>query len=218
MIFLKGQIVKSSQPKEHYQTRQQRRQEEFRRRATAQRRAARVKRFITPSLWVLFALVVVGLFVFVVVRNQGGPVNSAYPLVDGVSCDSGEHSDFHIHANLTIYIDGKQTALPAGIGIAPDNSCIYWLHTHNTDGMIHIEAPGGSPFTLKKFLDIWSGHFSQLGYPSELNQTTGWQVYVDGKPFTGDFHTIALHAHTVITLAYNSPGVHPNTNVNWNGL
>src|SRR5258707_15787 len=42
------------------------------------------------------------------------------------------------------------------------------------------------------FLDIWSSHFSQLGYPSELNQTTGWQVYVDGKPFTGDFHTIAL--------------------------
>ena len=210
--------MKSSQSKERSSTRQQRRREDLRHRAVAQRRAARVKRFLTPGLWVLFALALVGLFVFVLLHNQGVPLNPTYPPVDGISCDSGEHPDVHIHANLTIYIDGKQTALPAGIGIAPDNSCIYWLHTHNTDGMIHIEAPAGSSFTLNNFLDIWSGHFSQLGYPSELNQTAGWQVYMDGKPFTGDFHTIPLHAHTVITLAYHSPGVHPNTNINWNGL
>lgn len=210
--------MKSSQSKERSSTRQQRRQDGFRRRAAAQQRAARVKRFLTPGLWILFALVIVGLFVFVILYNQSAPVNPAYPPVDGVSCDSSEQSNFHIHANLTIYINGKQTAPPPGIGIAPDNSCIYWLHTHNTDGMIHIEAPGGSSITLKNLLDIWSGHFSQLGYPGELNQTARWQVYVDGKPFKGNFHTIPLRAHTVITLAYNSPGVHPNTNINWNGL
>ena len=58
MIFLKGQIVKSSKPIERHDARKQRRQEAFRRRAATQRRAARVKRFITPSLWVLFALVI----------------------------------------------------------------------------------------------------------------------------------------------------------------
>jgi len=64
----------------------------------------------------------------------------------------------------------------------------------------------------------WENRFSQLGYPSQLDLTEGWQVYVNGKPFTGDFHTIPLQAHTLITLAYNSPGVRPDTNYNWNGL
>ncbi|MGH2506674.1 MAG: hypothetical protein ACRDHZ_04550 [Ktedonobacteraceae bacterium] len=190
------------------------------RRYKAQRkreRAARLKKFTGPSLWVLLALVVVGLITFLSVTNRG-IANSAYPPVNNISCDQGEHSDFHIHAHLTMYINGKQTTLPAGVGIAPDGSCLYWLHTHNTDGVIHIEAPKGASFTLNNFLEIWSGHFQSLGFPNQLNTKTGWQVYVDGKPFAGDFHTIPLQAHMLITLAYHSPGIHPDTFYNWNGL
>ena len=44
------------------------------------------------------------------------------------------------------------------------------------------------------------------------------QAYVDGKPYKGDFHKIPLKAHTLITLAYNSPNVKPDTTYNWNGL
>ncbi len=107
---------------------------------------------------------------------------------------------------------------PANTGIAPDRSCFYWLHTHAKDGIIHIEAPSGRSFTFGNFLDIWAERFPQLGYPSELDQTEGWQVYINGKPFTGDFHTIPLKAHTLITLAFNSPRVRPDTSYNWNGL
>jgi len=117
-----------------------------------------------------------------------------------------------------MYIDGQITPIPAQIGIAPDNSCLYWLHTHSSDGVIHIEAPNGVSITLKNFLDIWRMRFQQLGYPSQLDQLDGWQVYVNGKPFTGDFHTIPLQSHTLITLAYNSPGVKPDTSFNWKGL
>ena len=81
-----------------------------------------------------------------------------------------------------------------------------------------IEAPSGRSFTLGNFLDIWRKRFAQLGYPSELDQSDGWQAYVNGKPFAGDFHTIPLQAHTLITLAYHSPGVKPDTTYNWNGL
>lgn len=190
------------------------------RRTNAQRkraRAARLKRLMTPTLWIMLALVVIGVITFLTQVNQG-VANSAYLPVGGISCDQGEHSDFHIHAHLTMYINGKQTALPAGVGIAPDGSCLYWLHTHNPDGVIHIEAPKGASFTFSNFLNIWSSHFQQLGYPSQLNSTAGWQVYVNGKPFTGDFRTIPLQAHTLITLAYHSPGIHPDTSFNWNGL
>src|SRR6266566_3501100 len=104
------------------------------------------------------------------------------------------------------------------VGIAPDGSCFYWLHTHSNDGVIHIEAPSGRSFTLGNFLDIWGKRFAQLGYPSELDQSDGWQAYINGKPFAGDFHTIPLQAHTLITLAYHSPGVKPDTTYDWNGL
>ena len=193
--------------------RYERRRVEQRRRA----RSIRLKRFSGPALWIAFALVVIGVIAYLVISNKG-IVNSAYPPVNNISCDEGEHADFHIHAHLTMYINGKRTDLPATIGIAPDGSCIYWLHTHFTDGIMHIEAPKGASFTFGDFLKIWSSHFQSLNYPKQLNSTKGWQVYVDGKLYKGDFHNIQLHAHTLITLAYNSPGIKPDTTFSWNGL
>ncbi|HEX4207231.1 MAG TPA: hypothetical protein VHZ51_24140 [Ktedonobacteraceae bacterium] len=41
---------------------------------------------------------------------------------------------------------------------------------------------------------------------------------MNGKPHQGDFHTIPLNPHALITLAYNSPGITPDTTYNWQGL
>jgi hypothetical protein len=84
--------------------------------------------------------------------------------------------------------------------------------------VVHIESPAGRSYTLGNFFDIWGGQFQQLGYPSQLDLSSGWQAYVNGKPYNGDFHKIPLTAHTIITLAYNSPNVKPDTTYNWNGL
>ena len=199
------------------QSRQERRREEQRRREEERRRAARMKRITTIGIIAAGVLVAAALVYFVIAQSHT-PANAAYPSIDGVSCDSLEHSDFHIHAHVTMYIDGKIAPVPAQIGIAPDNSCLYWLHTHTSDGVVHIEAPNGLSITLKNFLDIWGDRFPQLSYPSQLSDPTAWQAYVNGKPFTGDFRTIPLQAHTLVTLAYNSPGVRPDTSFNWNGL
>ena len=203
------------------QIRQQRQREGARRQETVRSRDTTTGYASRPpiSVWTIaaIALALIGLIAFIVLERQV-PANSAYPPVGTISCDGGEHADLHIHAHLTLYINGHKSVAPAGVGIAPDTSCFYWLHTHNTDGVIHIEAPSGRTFTLKNFLDIWSSHFATLGYPSQLNQTTGWLAYVDGKPFAGDFRTIPLRAHTLITLVYNSPGAQPDTSFAWNGL
>jgi hypothetical protein len=198
-------------------TRQEQRREEQRRREEERLRTARAKRITIFVIIGVAALAVAGLVYFVVAQSQT-PANTAYPPIDTVSCDSLEHSDFHIHAHVTIYVDGNKVPIPAQVGIAPDGSCLYWLHTHSSDGVIHIEAPNGFSITLKNFLDIWEQRFQQLGYPSQLDQPGGWQVYVNGKPFTGDLRTIPLQSHTLITLAFNSPGVQPDTSYNWNGL
>ncbi len=198
-------------------TRQERRREGELRREEERRRAARMKRITTFSIIGLVALAVAGLVYLVVAQSQT-PANAAYPAVDSISCQSTEQGGTHIHAHVTMYVNGTKTPIPANVGIAPDNSCLYWLHTHDDSGVIHIEAPEGVSATFGNFLDIWGQRFQQVGYLSQLSDATGWQVYVNGKPFRGNFRTIPLQSHTLITLAYHSPGIQPDTTYTWNGL
>jgi hypothetical protein len=148
-------------------------------------------------------------------------VNPAYPPVDNkVACDTLEQTAFHYHALLVLYINGQQVSVPAQVGIASDGSCFYWLHTHANTGVIHIEAPANHVFTLGNFFDEWGQRFSSLQYPSQLDQPggPGWQIWINGTPWNGDFHNIVLKPHEIITLAYNSPNVKPTTTYAWNGL
>ena len=175
-------------------------------------------------MWVLFAGIVILAVVGVVIAAQylskqaAANGTAANPTIDGISCDAGEGSVQHIHSHLTIYVNGSQSTIPANIGIATDGTCYYWLHTHNIpsdSGVIHIEAPVTNTFTVGNFTDIWSKQFSQLNYPTELDQKTGWQVYVNGKLYAGDWRNIPLTAHAAITMAYNSPNVKPDTSFNF---
>ena len=208
-------------------SKQDRRQEERQRRLDAQRRAARNKRILIGSI-IAAAVLLVATVSFVVYSNTHNAsaqnpnaipseqvFNPAYQPVDGIYCDQLDKTFYHIHAHLTIYIDGKQVAIPQNIGIASDQSCFYWLHTHTSDGVVHIEFPrNGSP-TLGNFLDIWGQEFSQLGFQNELASSADWMVYVDGKKVTSDFNHLILQPHQVITIAYNSPGITPDTSFNW---
>jgi hypothetical protein len=89
--------------------------------------------------------------------------------IDGITCQVGEQVLFHIHAHLTIFVDGKPRRVPAGIGLAPPlevdetsagvfvagATCFMWLHTHSADGIIHTESPVQRVYTLGNFFDIW---------------------------------------------------------------
>lgn len=207
------------------QQRRRDRQEEERRKLERER-AARRNRVIISVLIALLVVIVAGSIVLYEVSSRNSSsssqltaTNPAYPVVDNnVACQAGENLAYHIHADLVMYINGQPVQLPANVGIASDQSCLYWLHTHDTSGIIHIESPAGRNYSLGNFLDEWSQVFSNLGYPSQLDLTSGWTVWVNGKTYTGNFHNIPLQAHEIITLAYNSPGVKPTTTYNWNGL
>jgi hypothetical protein len=207
---------------------QERRQEERQRRLDEQRRAVRNKRIMRGSLVVVAVVLIAAVAFFIynaqakkpASQNQATPTeqiaNSAYPPVDGIYCDALEQTAYHIHAHLTIYIDGKPVSIPQSIGIASDQSCLYWLHTHTGDGVIHIEAPKNISPTLGDFLDIWGqSTFSQLGFKNQLASSANWTVYVDGKKVTSDFSKLLLQPHQVITIAYNSPNITPDTSFNW---
>ena len=205
-------------------SKQARRREEQRQREIQRIQATRNRRILVGALTIVAILIVVGTVYFVNLQNkqaQGAGVastNSAYAPVSGVPCNSTEQLNYHVHAHLSLYINGSPVSLPQNIGIASDGSCFYWLHTHDTTGVIHIEAPSKQTFSFGSFLQVWSQRFPGLQYPAELDQIQGWKVYVNGKVYTGDFRSIPLDAHTLITMAYNSPNVTPDTTYAWQGL
>jgi hypothetical protein len=83
------------------------------------------------------------------------PVGGFGENVSAVSCDSGGHdAAYHIHSQLTIKLpDGTTAEVPPNIGV--NQNCMYWLHTHEPDGQLHVEAPDETLATLADFLEIW---------------------------------------------------------------
>lgn len=129
---------------------------------------------------------------------------SAQP-IDGIECNVNEFNNYHVHAHLDVFIDGKQQQVPARAGIMSTPSCFYWLHTHTTDGIIHIEAPTTRSFTLGQFLDIW--HQTGVGGQAFFDSVSSKPVtaYVNGTQFQGEYKNIQLESREQIVLAYGNP-------------
>jgi hypothetical protein len=209
------------------QAQKQERREERQWRQAAQQRAVRRKRTILISVIVAVAVLASAITAYALANAHKSTAqnpsalpteavfNPAYPPVDGVYCDQLEQLSYHIHVHLTIWLNGSQVTVPSQTGIAPDTSCYYWLHTHDTTGVVHIEAPTPALLNLQQFLDIWGKEFSTLGYQDQLASSTGWTIWIDGKQITGGFNKVAFQPHMVITIAYNSPNVKPDTVYNF---
>ena len=157
---------------------------------------------------------------------EGVPVPAAPPLastataatgqpVDGIKCQTSEQTLFHIHAHLTIFVNGSARQVPAAIGIpgaqATDTpqgpfietgTCFYWLHTHAADGIIHIESPVQRTYTLGNFFDIWG---QPLG-TDRVGPATGHVVTIyNGQVYQGNPRDIPLTAHAQIQLQVGTP-------------
>lgn len=114
--------------------------------------------------------------------------------VDGMTCGA-ETLIFHIHAHLGVFVDGQPKTVPAGIGIT--GSCLYWLHSHTADGIIHMESPVQRTFTLGNYFDVWGQPLS----PTQVGPATGAVIaYVDGQRYSGNPRDIALGNHTNVQL------------------
>jgi hypothetical protein len=145
--------------------------------------------------------------------------------VDGIEGSSREMLAVHVHAHLSIFVKGEQIAVPYGIGIVKPfqvdhgfvgmGQGIYWLHTHDATGIIHVESPDSRPYTLGQFFDIWGRTLSANDVAGQLGVV---HAFVDGKPRAGDPRSIVLTAHGQITLEVGDPIVAPPVYLFPNGL
>lgn len=136
------------------------------------------------------------------------PPPGGFSTIADVRCDPTEQITYHVHAHLEIRVDGAARTVPGTIGQRA--TCIYWLHTHATDGIVHIEAPAPRNFTLGQFFDVW-GQPLDGSHVADATVPTGsriW-VFVNGSPFDGDPRTIPLADRELIELQIGPAAVAP---------
>lgn len=142
--------------------------------------------------------------------------------VDGITCRplAKETVKYHVHVHVAVFVNGHQERLPAGIGITKPMvvqhyatgpfddvglyDCLYWLHTHVADGIVHVESPKKQSFTLGQFFDVWG---QPLG-PNQVGPAKGTVVvYENGKRLSGNPRSTPLIPHGDIQIDVGSPAV-----------
>ena len=136
--------------------------------------------------------------------------------IDGViECAPLEQLAYHIHIHLQVYDHGAPRSLPAAIGLLGPvyentpygrfygaQKCYYWLHTHASDGIIHVESPTKRIYTLGIFFDEWRQSLSSTQVASVSGNVT---AFVNGKPWTKSPRDIPLEPHFQIQLDVGRP-------------
>lgn len=184
-----------------------------RRPVTRPRRQLPILPLVTAGVFlvVLVALVIA----YRVASGPGGGVHGQ-PIAN-IECNTGEQLSTHYHAHLSISYQGTPVPLTAQTGIT--DTCLYWLHTHDGSGVIHIEAPkqtASRQFTLGDFFRIWDQPLSTRQVAT-LKVGSGQQlkVWVDGKPYSGDPSRIVLRSKEDIVIEIGPPFNDPPTPYVW---
>ncbi len=142
--------------------------------------------------------------------------------IDGITCRSQSHEaiKYHVHVHVEIFVNGSMRRLPGGVGITAPRlafhfktgtfydvglyDCLYWLHTHVADGVIHVEAPMKRTFTLGQFFDVWG---QPLG-PNRVGPASGHVVvFENGRRYRGSPRSVPLLAQGEIQIDVGSPVV-----------
>jgi len=198
------------------------------------------RRLLLIRAAIIGGILIVALLLGLLIHNLTTPTAPAHSLPlgphgyvygAGITCGS-EMGATHYHANVQIVVDGKLQPIPADVGI-PSADCLYWLHTHDATGVIHIEAPGDQvnrTFYLGDLLAIWQktpANSIAAGAPylsttnffgKPIDKQHPLTVYIDGKVVTGDPDQIVLKAHENVWLEYGIQQVKPTNYVWTNGL
>ena len=121
------------------------------------------------------------------------------------------NTNFHIHYQLDIFVNGTQQVIPTGVGnnLGANSGKI---HTHDMSGLIHVHPGPRSTFvTVGEFFDAWKND-TVLGNPNAVfsstnllgntaNMTHTVRMYVNGELNT-DFQNFEFHDGDKVVISY----------------
>jgi hypothetical protein len=122
----------------------------------------------------------------------------------------GGKETFHIHAMLHIYVGGLLAPLPANIGLDAAKGVESSMHTHDSTGIIHMEAPHKYNYTLGDFFSVWG---VKLG-PAQVGGLTGYggdhlHFYLNGKPLSNPA-ALVFHKGDSVVIGYGADSSFPH--------
>ena len=152
----------------------------------------------------------------------------------GLKPECKEFFAVHSHAHLDIFVNGEPVEVPAAIGIditdpgvkrfedlggisyggieLCDKRCISPLHTHDTTGVLHTEAPENEANTLGEFFVEWGVRLDERCVGGFCDPEAPIFVYVDGERYEGDPAGIGLENLREIAIVIGSfPSEVPST-------
>ena len=155
------------------------------------------------TLWRIlgFAILVAGLFAWsnVAAKHKSSSLTNREV---ALTCTTDMATQFHVHPTLKIIANGREQTISANLGIQP--TCMTSLHTHDTTGVIHVEAPEKRDFTLADFFAVWKQPFSKdevLSY--KVDATHKIRVSVNGAEVSTYENTI-LRDKDQILITYEN--------------
>ena len=145
----------------------------------------------------------------------------------GLVPERAEFLEYHVHAHLDVFVNGKPVRVPAGIGInikdpgvksAPlaDGTpsyggielcrkvCISPLHTHDDTGILHTETKTVQPNRLGQFFTEWAVRLTPECVGGFCKPEAPIAIFVDGKRYTDDPHEIELSDMREIAIVIGS--------------
>jgi len=153
----------------------------------------------------------------------------------GLTCQAGlvpekaEFLQYHVHAHLDVFVNGRPVLVPAGIGIdlanpavrsdkrldgivdgagltqECDQPCISPLHTHDLSGLLHTETKTPSPNQLGQFFTEWAVRLTNDCVGGYCKPAVPIKIYVDGKVNVGDPTQIELSNLREIAIVIGTP-------------
>ena len=128
---------------------------------------------------------------------------------------------YHIHADLSIYVEGELVTIPTGLGNALGGD----FHTHDDTNRLHLHpgSPSGDFFTLDDWFNVWRTDPVLGDTGAEFNANQLFENVVDADhqlrmwvngTEVFDFEEYKIHDEDDISIAYTSnPIITFNTNV-----
>ena len=157
---------------------------------------------VSATFWGALAaiVVVIGGFAVLIVfaDGQSSQDKSVDELV--ASCTTDMATQFHIHPHLSIVINGVVQTVPANIGI--DSGCMHPLHTHDIDGIIHVESPVKRDFTLGHFFSLWGQTFNRQQILDAVADDAHAIVMTVNGQVSDDYENLILQDEDQIVITF----------------
>lgn len=126
--------------------------------------------------------------------------------IDGMKCIGPGPAAYHVHAQLSILNRGRQILVPASVGRS-GNGCWYWLHTHDSSGVIHIESSDRTfQPRLGQFFDLWKQPLSEKKVGAvPIGHGQSIEAFVGRTLYSGDLRMLRLHNHMTLSIEIGPP-------------